>query len=114
MKQRILFFGWITLLLFPLPAFLFRTFKEGLSFLEFIQIENIKILPIGLGLQFGIIYAFIAYLFMQAPFFDKIPTKIDKIIGELNLKIYQGIFLSLCAGVGEELLFRAGIQYYMG
>jgi membrane protease YdiL (CAAX protease family) len=114
MKQRILLFGWITLLLFPLPAFLFRTFKEGLSFLEFIQIENIKILPIGLGLQFGIIYAFIAYLFMQAPFFDKIPTKIDKIIGELNLKIYQGIFLSLCAGVGEELLFRAGFQHYLG
>jgi membrane protease YdiL (CAAX protease family) len=51
---------------------------------------------------------------MQAPFFDKIPTKIDKIIGELNLKIYQGIFLSLCAGVGEELLFRAGVQHYMG
>ena len=36
MKQRILLFGWITLLLFPLPAFLFRTFSEGLSFLEFI------------------------------------------------------------------------------
>ena len=114
MKQKILLFGWITLLLFPLPAFLFRFYTDQVSLSEFLQVQNIQIVSIGLGLQFGVVYAFIAYLFMQAPFFDKVPTKIDRIIGELNLKVYQGIFLSLCAGIGEELLFRAGVQHYLG
>lgn len=114
MKGKILIFGWITLLLFPLPAFLLLYFTEQISISEFFQVQNIQILPLGLGLQFGILYSFIAYLFMRAPFFDTVPTKIDKIIGEMNLKIHQGIFLSLCAGIGEELLFRAGIQHYFG
>lgn len=114
MKGKILILGWITLLIFPLPAFFLLFFVEQISIFKFLQVQNIQIVPIGLGLQFGIFYSVISYLLMRAPFFDKVPTKIDKIIGELNLKIYQGIFLSLCAGVGEEFLFRAGVQHYFG
>jgi membrane protease YdiL (CAAX protease family) len=32
----------------------------------------------------------------------------------MNLRVRDGIFLSLCAGIGEELLFRSGIQTYLG
>ena len=113
-RAKMLFFGWITLLVFPIPAFAFRSYFEQLDFLNFIQINNINIVSIGLGLEFGFAYAFLCYLTMQAPFFDQVPTKIDSIIARMNLKVRDGIFLSLCAGVGEELLFRAGIQTYLG
>jgi membrane protease YdiL (CAAX protease family) len=113
-RRKMLFFGWITLLVFPIPAFVFRHYYEQLSFLDFIQIEKLELLPIGLGLEFGFVYAFICYLIMKAPFFDRVPTKIDSIIAQMNLKVRDGIFLSICAGVGEELLFRSGVQTYFG
>jgi membrane protease YdiL (CAAX protease family) len=113
-RKKILIFGWITLLIFPIPAFLVKHYFEGVNFSEFIQLKQLKIIPIGYGLEFGIVYAFLCYLIMRSPFFDSVPTRIDQLIGQMNLKISDGLFLSLCAGVGEELLFRAGIQSYLG
>jgi membrane protease YdiL (CAAX protease family) len=113
-RHKILFFGWITLLVFPIPAFAFRYYFEQLSFLDFIQYKCFSTLPIGLGLEFGFVYAFLCYILLQSSLFDKIPLKIDSIIERMNLKVRDGIFLSLCAGVGEELLFRSGIQTYLG
>jgi membrane protease YdiL (CAAX protease family) len=113
-RHRMLFFGWVTLLVFPIPAFAFRYYYEQIDFLKFVQIENFQLVPIGLGLEFGFVYAFLCYIIMQAPFFDQVPIKIDSIIAQMNLKVRDGIFLSICAGVGEELLFRSGIQTYLG
>jgi membrane protease YdiL (CAAX protease family) len=113
-RNKMLFFGCVTLLVFPIPAFLFRHYYESVAFYDFIQIENIKLIPISYGLEFGFVYAMLCYLLMRSPFFDSVPTKIDQLIGQMNLKVWHGLFLSLCAGVGEELLFRAGIQVYLG
>ena len=111
-KIRIL--GLVTLLIFPIPGyFIARYFNEEL-FSEFIQVERIELIPLVYGLQFGFVYAFIAYLFMKAPFFDQLPNRVDRIIDQLPLTYADGIFLSLCAGIGEELLFRAGIQPFLG
>ena len=32
----------------------------------------------------------------------------------LKLNFWEGLFLSMCAGIGEELLFRSGIQPLLG
>jgi len=114
LRKKILFFGWITLFVFPIVGFLLRYIIDDVTFFQFLELENWKILPIGLGLELGFVYGFLAYLFMQAPFFDSVPMKIDKLVGEMNLKFHHGIFLSICAGVGEEFLFRAGMQPYLG
>ena len=114
LRKKIIFFGWLTLLVFPIPGFLIRYFIDGISIIDFLELQNIQFVPIGLGLELGFVYGFIAYLLMQAPFFDSVPMKIDKMIGEMNLKFQHGIFLSLCAGIGEEFLFRSGIQPYIG
>lgn len=114
LRNKILFFGWVTLLVFPIPGFLMRYYIDDISLLEFLEPQNIQILPIGLGLEFGFVYGFIAFLLMQAPFFDSVPMKIDKMVGEMDLKFHHGIFLSLCAGIGEEFLFRSGMQPYLG
>jgi len=114
LRKKIIFFGWLTLLVFPIPGFLIRYFIDGISIIDFLELQNIQFVPIGLGLELGFVYGFLAYLLMQAPFFDSVPMKIDKMIGEINLKFQHGIFLSLCAGIGEEFLFRSGIQPYIG
>jgi membrane protease YdiL (CAAX protease family) len=111
-KIRIL--GLVTLLIFPFPGYVIAHYYHEALFTEFLQLERIELIPIAYGLQFGFVYAFIAYLFMKAPFFDQLPNRVDRIIDQLPLTYADGIFLSICAGIGEELLFRAGIQPLLG
>ena len=114
MKKQMLCFGWITLLLFPIPGYLIVYFTKNSSFLEFIDVQSYSIINLVLGLELGVVYGFISYLFMKAPFFEKLPNRIDHLVQQMKLKVSHGIFLSLCAGIGEELLFRGGVQPVLG
>lgn len=109
-----LFFGWITLLLFPIPGFLLQFYFNDSTFINFMDIESYSILHLFLGLELGVVYGFISYFFVRSPFFENMPNRIDHLVKAMNLKVYHGIFLSFCAAVGEELLFRAGLQSFLG
>lgn len=113
-KRYIYLMGLITLLAFPLPSLLWMHFFEGMSFADFFQVENIKTVPILYGIEFGIVYAYLAIILLKAPIFDRIPLKFEHVIKSMKLNYFDGFFLSVCAGVGEELLFRSGMQYYAG
>lgn len=80
----------------------------------FLHLNEIKLIPILYGLEFGFLYAFLAALILKAPIFETIPLKIDRIVQDLRINIIDALFLSMCAGIGEELLFRAGMQTYFG
>lgn len=111
---KIRFLGLVTLLIFPIPGYFIASYFNEVPFTKFLQVNRIEIVPLVYGLQIGFVYAFIAYLSMKAPFFDQLPNKVDRIIDQLPLTYADGIFLSACAGIGEELLFRAGIQPLLG
>ena len=113
-KRGIYILGLVTLLVFPIPAFLYLFFVNNVSFAQFIVLEQIWRPETILGINLGIIYAFIALLFMGAPVFEKLPNRVELIVRNLNLTVWDAIFLSICAGVGEELLFRAGVQSILG
>ena len=100
----------------PIPLYRFASgnYFHETSLTEFFDVQNIKLISIGYGLELGFAYAFIAYLFMKAPFFDQLPNRVDRMMDQLPLTYADGIFLSICAGIGEELLFRAGIQPLLG
>ena len=114
MKKQMLIYGWITLLLFPIPGFLLQFFINDATFSDFLNIKSYSILHLFLGLELGVIYGFISYLFVKSPFFEKLPNRIDDLVKAMNLKVRHGLFLSFCAAVGEELLFRAGLQSFLG
>ena len=109
-----LIYGWITLLLFPIPGFLLQFFINDATFIDFLNIKSYSILHLFLGLELGVVYGFISYLFVKSPFFEKLPNRIDDLVKAMNLKVRHGLFLSFCAAVGEELLFRAGLQSFLG
>lgn len=113
-KRNIYILGLITLLIFPLPAFLYWYWQEGITLKEFIRWDEILRPETVFGISIGIIYAFFALLFMGAPVFDKLPNRVEKMVKSLRLTIFDAVFLSICAGVGEELLFRAGVQPLLG
>ncbi|MFK7784925.1 MAG: CPBP family intramembrane glutamic endopeptidase [Crocinitomicaceae bacterium] len=115
MKKRALYIlGLITLLVFPIPTFLVMWYVEEVPPLDLLQLENFTLLKFGLGVEVGILYAFIALLFMNAPVFDKLPVRVETMVRNMKLSVWDCVFLSICAGVGEELLFRSGMQFYLG
>ena len=114
MKNQILLLGWVTLLIFPIPGFLLQYYFNDIGWFEFFDIDSYSIIGLFYGLELGIVYGVVSYLFTRSHFFEKLPYKINDIIRDSNLKVHHGIFLSLCAGIGEELLFRAGIQPFLG
>lgn len=106
--------GWITLLAFPLPAFCVLYFFSGFNLANFLQLNRISTVPIAYGLELGIVYACLTLILLEAPVFKTIPLKMDALVKDLSINYVDAIFLSLCAGIGEELLFRVGMQYYLG
>lgn len=113
-KNKLYILGFITLVLFPIPAYLYNYWVHSTSLYDFLEFENIKIPSILAGGVFGISYAIFALFMMKIPLYQKIPLKIDELVRSLNLTYTDAIFLSLCAGIGEELLFRSGVQDLLG
>lgn len=113
-KYRLYLFGLITLILFPLISFLCLWYFATISLADFLQLELIINIKTAIGIEFGIIYAYLALLLLQAPVFDVLPNRLEVMIQNMNLTIMDALFLSLCAGIGEELLFRVGVQHYLG
>lgn len=113
-KRNLYTLGFITLLIFPLPAYLYWHWQTGISVSGFIRWEEIFMPETALGIIFGVIYAFFALLFMGAPVFEKLPNRVENLVKRMNLNSFDALFLSLCAGIGEELLFRTGIQPLLG
>jgi len=114
MRYKMLLLGLVTLLVFPIPTFLVHFYVNHISPWKILEFEKFTTLNIGLGLQFGFVYGILAMLLLQAPVFDKLPNRIDDIVRSMKLNVGDAIFLSFCAGFGEEILFRSGMQYYLG
>jgi membrane protease YdiL (CAAX protease family) len=108
--------GWLTLLGFPaLGALVVYLFEEHpaqfeLNFLYPFQWFNQIALGIGVGLLFG----FTAWRIVQLPQLNTVRAKYGGMIKNLQLNTGQIWFISICAGVGEELFFRAVLQTYWG
>jgi membrane protease YdiL (CAAX protease family) len=113
-KRTIYLYGWITLLLFPIPAYIALFIANNTDPLDFLQLNHFNLSSILSGSLFGMLYALFAQYILKADIFKSIPLPIDKMIRTLNLNLWDALFLSCCAGIGEELLFRSGIQTFLG
>ena len=113
-KRQLYLLGLITLLVFPIPTFVGLYFMEGTLPMDIFEWNHFQWLPILKGLGLGVVYAGIALLAMQAKVFEQMPIRIENIVRRMRLTVWDCIFLSLCAGIGEELLFRSGVQFYLG
>lgn len=66
------------------------------------------------GLLFGIISAKAGWQIVDLPIMAKTKTFFSNLIQPLKLNNIQIVFISICAGVGEELFFRGAIQPMLG
>jgi len=66
------------------------------------------------GLGFGTIAALLATQIINAKFFASVKEFFADIFGGLHLNILDIAYLSICAGIGEELFFRGALQPWLG
>ncbi len=108
-KFRVYLMGLLTLLMVPL-AWLIQ-FLPPLP--DFFQLDSFFSNRTLVGVEFGVIFGVIMVLATatqkaQISFKDQI-----RLIRSFNLSLFDCVFLSLCAGIGEEYLFRIAIQEWV-
>ncbi len=88
--------------------------SEGVNFLEMLRGNYSLWTQGGIGLLYGLIASFAAWGLIRMPFMEPVEAKYRTLIGSIRIGWGDILFLSICAGVGEELLFRGGIQPHLG
>src|SRR5690606_15773827 len=106
--------GVSTLLLFGLGGILIIEFVQDTSFFRVLTEGSTLSVQILVGVGVGVLSAAIALLVITRKFFKDEKDFYYGLISKLNLGYGGMVFLSLCAGIGEELFFRAGIQPLIG
>ena len=113
-KSRIYAMGLVTLIGFPLLGLTVVGIMEDnpYDFKWFWEITWWQQLAWGTAL--GTLAGFAAWWLISTDFLKPTLEKYGKLIGKLRLNNGEIVFLSICAGVGEEIFFRAVLQQYWG
>lgn len=106
--------GWLTLLAFPLPAIFALWHFEYISVLQVLELNKILSPTSLIGVILGGLYAFLIIAFGQFTLLEDISKQQERFLKSLNINWGDALFMSFCAGFGEEILFRAGIQHWTG
>lgn len=113
-KKQVYFLGFLTLLAFPAVGFVAWYFIEKSNPFDLLVWHTFFALPTLYGLAVGLFFAALFLWMFSSPVFKQELRRQRVLISSMNLSNFDRVFLSLCAGVGEELLFRACIQQWLG
>ena len=114
MRKRILWAAFLTLAVFPIIGWAILYFFRDNPIQVILRSNHSIWVQIISGVLLGIVLGFGAKYIVSRPFLIETEKKYAQIISRLRLNEWQIIFISLCAGFGEELLFRGALQPLMG
>jgi hypothetical protein len=77
-----------------------------------IESTNYYLLPIFTSI--GIVFGLIVIWLTELKYFEKSMSKYKNLLDNYKLNTVNVIFLSICAGVGEEIFFRGALQPILG
>jgi membrane protease YdiL (CAAX protease family) len=66
------------------------------------------------GLAAGIAIAIGGHLIIASPLLNQVNMTYARMLGRFRLSFSEVLLISLCAGVGEEMLFRGAVQPFLG
>jgi membrane protease YdiL (CAAX protease family) len=114
MRRKLLIGAVITLFGFPLLGWAILYFNEPVPLETMLRGNQSLAIQALIGAFAGILLGMGAKKLISMKFLRPILKKYASLIGEFNLKEIDIIFISFCAGFGEELLFRGSIQVFLG
>lgn len=113
-KKQFNYLALFTLFGFSAIGFAVIYFFQNKNPLSIFEMKYEWYWQILIGGIYGLGISFIAKQIIQMKWMSDISIFFAEVVRELNLSTTDILFYSLCAGVGEEVLFRGGIQFYLG
>ena len=113
-NKKIIVLGLFTIIGFPLAAFVINYFFSSESFWDIFISKKGILYELLIGLIYGIFAGLIAWRIIKLKILQPVRDKYQDIIGSLRMNLGTIIIVSICAGVGEEILFRGILQSYFG
>ena len=113
-NRKIITLGLLTIIGFPLVAFGINYFFSVESFWDIFISKQGILHELLIGLFLGVFEGLIAWRIIKLKILQPVRDKYQDIIGSLRMNIGTIIIVSICAGVGEEILFRGILQSYFG
>ena len=113
-RRLILQLAALTFLLFGGGGLLLTTHVRTVSLMDFLWGIAPLWRQVLAGLTFGLICARGSWEIVQLPFMKHSHRLFAGIIAPMRLNMLEILFISVCAGIGEELLFRGGLQPLLG
>ncbi|KAB1064341.1 CPBP family intramembrane glutamic endopeptidase [Salibacter halophilus] len=113
-KKRLYFLGLITLIGFPLVGITIVGFVEDQPRSFPWSFEQSWYMQLLIGAIIGVIAGFGAWRITLTKFMSDILNRYGKLVKSFKMNTWDSLFMSLCAGIGEEILFRGVIQHYWG
>ena len=106
--------GWVTLLGFGGCGLALVYFINNQCPLELLKSGEPLYIQLPVGLAYGVVSAVAVMLIMRHPVMAKEELRYKKLLGPLDIDFKGILFLSFCAGFGEEMFFRAFLQPITG
>lgn len=101
-------------LLFTIAGWGIMQYFGPISLSEAFQGSSSFFAQVIYGLVLGIILGVAACLLIDLPFLSDTKIFFEDIISPWKLNWLEIVFVSACAGIGEEILFRGGVQPLLG
>ncbi len=104
----------LTITAMPLVALIIDRFSEKVD----LRISLWGVAPwwqqLVFGVLAGVVVAWLAQRIIAAAFMKEVTARYSRMLGRFELTISEVVFISVCAGVGEEILFRGALQPIFG
>jgi len=116
-KYTLVFLGLGTLITFPLLSWLLMFIipdSFNVSFETMFHINESDYGLITLFLAIGIMFGLVVVWLAELTYFEKSMERYKNLLKGYKLSVFYVFFLSICAGVGEEIFFRGVIQPVFG
>lgn len=103
-----------TLIGMPFIAWVIARFSDDLNLMERWTGPMVLWKQVLFGLPAGLIAGLAAKGVIALPFMKQERLRYSRMLGSFKLNLSEILFISMCAGVGEELLFRGVLQVHFG
>jgi uncharacterized protein len=113
-KATLMKLSLATLIGMPLIAIIIDFFSEKVHLPSTLMGVEPFWKQIVVGVSLGISSAAVAHLVLSMPFMRTVNGKYVNMFSQFKLGWNEVLFVSFCAGVGEEVLFRGAIQPMIG